>query len=115
VLRLASDENFDNEIVAGLRRRQPDLDLVRIQDAGLRQADDPTILAWAAATGRVLLTHDRQTMTDFVHDRIARGLAMPGVVIVSTSMPIGRAIDELQIMACCSAEGEWENQVVYLS
>ena len=32
---LAADENFNNAIVRGLRRRQSDVDIVRIQDAGL--------------------------------------------------------------------------------
>ena len=35
VLRLAADENFNNDIVRGLVRRKPDLDIVRVQDVGL--------------------------------------------------------------------------------
>ncbi len=48
MLRLAADENFNGNIVRGLLRRRPDLDIVRIQDVGLAGADDPAILAWAA-------------------------------------------------------------------
>jgi len=33
-----------------------DIDVLRVQDAGLTGADDPTILAWAAEQGRVLVT-----------------------------------------------------------
>jgi predicted nuclease of predicted toxin-antitoxin system len=57
MLRLAADENLNNSIVRGLLRRQPELDIVRIQDVGLSGADDPTVLEWAAQEGRVLLTH----------------------------------------------------------
>ena len=35
VPRMAADEHFNNDIVRGVLRRQPDLDIVRIQDAGL--------------------------------------------------------------------------------
>jgi hypothetical protein len=35
LLRLLSDENFDNHIVRGLVRRLPTIDLVRVQDVGL--------------------------------------------------------------------------------
>jgi hypothetical protein len=35
MLRLAADENFNADIVRGLRRRLPELDIVRVQDAGL--------------------------------------------------------------------------------
>ena len=51
MLRLAADENFNNDIVRALRRHKPDIDIVSVQDAGLRGADDPTVLAWAASEG----------------------------------------------------------------
>jgi adenylate cyclase len=35
LLRLAADENFNNDIVRGLLRRKPDLDIVRVQDVEL--------------------------------------------------------------------------------
>ncbi len=65
MLRFLSDENFNGDIVRGLFLRKPDLDLVRVQETGLRKADDPTILAWAAEQDRILLTHDRATMPNF--------------------------------------------------
>jgi predicted nuclease of predicted toxin-antitoxin system len=57
MLRLAADENFRSAIVRGLRRRNPAIDIVRVQDAGLMSAEDPTVLEWAAQANRVLLTH----------------------------------------------------------
>jgi hypothetical protein len=57
MLLLAADENFNGNIVRGLLRRQPALDIVRIQDVELSGAEDPVVLAWAAQEGRVLLTH----------------------------------------------------------
>jgi predicted nuclease of predicted toxin-antitoxin system len=57
MLKFALDENFNGDIVRGLRRRRPGLDLARVQDVGLTGADDPTVLGWAAAEGRVLFTH----------------------------------------------------------
>ena len=45
MLLLAADENFNGNIVRGLLRRQPTLDLVRLQDAGLSGAEDPVVLA----------------------------------------------------------------------
>ena len=40
MLLLVADENFNNDIVRGLLRRKPDLDIVRIQDVGLSGADE---------------------------------------------------------------------------
>ena len=44
MLRLLSDENFNGDIVRGLLLRQPDLDILRVQDVGLSGADDPNVL-----------------------------------------------------------------------
>jgi len=58
-----ADECFDSGIVRGLLRRCPTLDLIRTQDvAEIAGTDDQTLLAWATANDRVLLTHDLATM-----------------------------------------------------
>lgn len=49
MLGLATDEDFNNRIVRGLQRRQPDLEISRVQDAGLAGRSDEDVLAWAAA------------------------------------------------------------------
>ncbi|MEO0373140.1 MAG: DUF5615 family PIN-like protein [Cyanobacteria bacterium P01_A01_bin.17] len=85
-MNLLSDENFNGDIVRGLRLRQPDLDLLRVQDVGLREVDDPAILDWAAAHGRILLTHDRATMPDFAYERLVREDPMPGMFVVKDRM-----------------------------
>ena len=114
MLRLAADENFNNDIVRGLWRRKSELDIVRIQDVGLSGADDPTVLEWAAREGRVLLTHDVTTMTRYAYERVRAGQPMPGVFEVSRTVPIGRAIKDILLLAECSLENEWEGQVRYL-
>ena len=114
MLLLVSDENFNNDIVRGLLRRNPDLDIVRVQDVGLRGEDDPTILEWAAHEGRVLLTHDAATMSHFAYERVKAGRSMPGVIEVPDDLPIGEAIEDILLLAEYSERGEWESQVVYL-
>jgi len=114
MLRLAADENFNNDIVRGVRRRDPAVDIVRIQDSGLSGADDATILEWAAHAGRVILTHDVTTMTRYAYDRVRESKPMPGVFEVGRHVPIGIAIEEIALLAECSLEGEWEGQVRYL-
>ncbi len=110
-LRFLADEDFDNDIVRGLQYRLPSLDLLRVQDVGLLSALDPTILEWAAEAGRVLLSHDARTLKVAAYDRVARGLPMPGVFLFRQSMPIGRAIEQLLLLAECSFAGEWEGKV----
>lgn len=108
MLALAADENFNNDILRGLLRRKSDLDVVRIQDAGLSGADDYRILEWAAAENRVLITHDVSTITRYANDRIREGKRMPGVFEVSRSVPVQVAIEDILLLAECNHEQEWE-------
>jgi len=114
VLRLAADENFNNDIVRGLVRRKPDVDIVRAQDVGLSGAGDAAVLEWAANDGRVLVTHDAATLTKHAYDRVRAERRMPGVFEVSPSVPIGPAINDLVLIVECSLDREWEGQVRYL-
>jgi len=114
MLRLATDENFDNRILRGLLRRRPDVDIVRVQDAGLTGKGDAEVLEWAAIENRVLLTHDVTTMKRFVDERLAAGLSMPGVFEVSQQTPIVQAIEDILLLIECSLAGEWEGQINFL-
>jgi Domain of unknown function (DUF5615) len=114
MLRFAADEDFNNRIIRGSLRRAPELDLIRVQDAGLRSRDDASILEWAANDGRVLLTHDVTTVRTQAYARISAGLPMPGVFEVAQDIPIGVAIEEILMLAECSLDGEWEGQVRFL-
>lgn len=114
MLRLAVDENFNNDILRGILRRAPELEIVRVQDAGLAGADDPAVLDWAARERRILFTHDVSTMTHFAYQRAQAGLSMPGLFEVSRGIPIARAIEDILLIAECSTGDEWQGQVRYL-
>jgi hypothetical protein len=114
MLRLATDEDFNNRIVRGLLRRQPDLDILRVQDAGLAGRDDEEVLDWAAREGRILITHDVTTMKQTAYDRIAAGLPMPGVFEISQDVSIGTALEELLLLILYSDQDEWQGQVRFL-
>lgn len=114
-MRFLADENFNNQIVRGVLRQSPNVNIVRVQDVGLSETDDPTVLEWAAQQGRVVLTHDVATMTRFAYERIPAGLSMPGLFEVSRRVPVGLASEEILLLAECSLEGDWEGQVRFLA
>jgi hypothetical protein len=113
MLRFLADEDFDNRIVRGVLDRNPDLQVVRVQDVGLSGHDDPVLLEWAAGEGRILLTHDAGTMTKYAYERVRAGLPMPGVLEISQSHPIAQAIEQIWLAAEYSEESEWEGRVRY--
>lgn len=113
-MRFLADENFNGRILRGLLRQNVDIDVVRVQDTPLFQANDPVVLEWAAQENRILLTHDVNTITKHAFERVVAGLPMPGIVEIIETMPIGQAIEELLILIGASDPAEWENQIVYL-
>ena len=113
-MKFLADENLDNNILRGLLRRQPDFNLLRVQDVGLFGKDDPTVLAWAAQENRILLTHDVATITRYAYERIAKGLKMPGVIEIKASASLGNAIEDILLFVECGIEGELEGQILYL-
>jgi predicted nuclease of predicted toxin-antitoxin system len=114
VLKLFADEHIPTPLIEGLLARQPDLDIVRVQDVGLRSAPDPELLEWAAQEKRLLITNDVHTLLDYAYERVAEGKPMPGVIAVPVGIAFGRAIEDILLVAQASRPDEWDNQVVFL-
>ncbi len=111
---LAADADLHGDVVRGFRRRRPDLDLVRAQDALPPGTPDPDVLEWAAAEGRVLVTQDVNTMVGHAWARVRAGLPMPGVLVCGPTLTIGQAIDELELAADGGEPEDFRDQVQFL-
>lgn len=114
MLRFLADENFNGRIVRGWELAVPGIDVVRVQDEGLNNTDDPAILKWAADAGRIVLTHDIRTMVGFARARVAAGEPMPGLIAVRDTLSIGEVIDELTLIAGSGVAEDFDGQVVFL-
>jgi Domain of unknown function (DUF5615) len=112
MLRLATDADVHGDIIRGLRRRAPDIGLVRIQDTLPEGTLDRAVLEWAAAENPVLITNDRNTMVGFACERVAAGLAMPGLIVTNNDQSIGAAIEDIRLLAEHATENEIRSQVV---
>ena len=111
---LAFDEDVDHRILRGLQRRSSRLDVVTVQAAGLSGSPDSDVLAWAAAAGRVLVTADRNTLVGDAWRRVEQDEAMPGVLVVDRSAPLGSVIDDLLLIAERARADELARTVVYV-
>lgn len=112
MLLLASDADVNGEIIRGLRRRVPEIELVRVQDALPEGRPDPEVLAWAASENRVLLTNDRKTMVGFAFQRVTAGESIPGVIATTAEQSVGSAIDDILLIAEFMPEEEMRDQIV---
>jgi hypothetical protein len=79
----------------------------------LMRIPDPDVLAWAAETDHILLTHDVMTVPGHAHARVAAGQPMPGVFVVA-GMAVGDAIGDLALLDACSEPAEWRDLVWFL-
>jgi hypothetical protein len=111
MLPLAADESLHGDIVRGLRRHDPGLDLVTVQEAGRRGSTDPDVLDWAATDGRVLVTQDERTMIGYAWDRVKAGQPMPGLLVRRKGTTLRQAIDGLLLIAHCGVAEDFRNQV----
>lgn len=108
--RFVADEDFNHDIVLGLRHAEPTLDIVTAPEAGTLHALVPEVLAWAAAHDRILLSHDKRTMPDHFYQFLAQlppGAYSPGVMLVAQDLAIGRAIDAILEVWRLSTHEEW--------
>ncbi len=112
MLRLASDADVHGDIIRGLRRRVPQIDLVRAQDALPIGTHDPEILSWATAENRVLISNDRNTMVGLAYQRAAAGEPAPGLIATTNKQSIGSAIDDILLIAEYMPEEEIKQQIV---
>ena len=104
--RFQADADFNQNIVRALRRRQPEIDFQSADDAGLRGLDDSGVLAIVAPEGRILVTHDRHTMPQHFADFVTARHS-PGVFLLSQSLPISLAVEELLLVWEASEAEEW--------
>ena len=111
MISILADQNFNANILRGLKERISELDCVATYQIGFEKFTDDKLLAWAADENRVILTHDAKTFPNFAYERMANGEKMSGVIVVSNQMPIGKAINELELVIFGNFENEWENNV----
>ncbi len=97
-----------------LLHHDPNVDIVRVQDTEIYQADDPVVLEWAAKHRYILLTHDIDTMVGFANERITAELPMTGVILIRQSLPIGKVVEDLLTVLGASDAEDWVNVVTYL-
>ena len=112
-VRFQADADLNEEIVAGLLRRAPEIDFQTASEANLRGLPDPEVLALAARENRVLVTHDRRTMPRHFAD-FMQTQACPGVIIIAQNVSVNDAIEELLLVWAASTHEEWANLIADL-
>ena len=94
-IRHLFDHDIDGPIISGVRRREPAMGAVRVQDVMPRDTPDPNVLAYAADHGYVLVTGDARSMIGFAKDRMAAGEPMTGLFVARRHLKYAVVIESL--------------------
>jgi len=109
-IKFLADHCFDHNIVDGIIRRDPHIDILIAEKAGFKDWSDPMVLGFAARENRLLLTHDKRTMPDhFAAFTATQESAV--VLIVKWTCPIGMAIEYIRLIAGETQAEEWRNRL----
>jgi hypothetical protein len=96
-------------------RRLDPLDVVRVGDpADLPLgSDDPTVIRWCEANGRILVSHDQNTLIGHLANHLASGGRSSGIFIVRDA-PVPDVVAYLAAAAYGSDPDEWRDGVFFI-
>jgi predicted nuclease of predicted toxin-antitoxin system len=111
-LRFYFDQHMPRAITLGLRRRG--IDVLTTQDDGSERWQDDDLFARAAELGRVLVSQDPDHLA-IASRWLAEGRPFAGLVKANEPQRhIGRAIEDLQLIAEGYSAEEMLNSIVYI-
>ena len=112
--RFLADNDLMDQIVLGLRRREPAAEMTRLREVGLANAPDSAVLEYAAQAGMIVVSHDVNTMRAAAISRIEAGLGIAGLLLVHQRSPIAETIEDLILIWIGSEAAEWQNEIEFL-
>jgi len=112
--RFQADNDLRGSILTGVLRREPSIDFQSAHSVSLDSVPDPEVLRLAMAQGRILVTHDENSMPGHFRDFLSRDNSSPGVLMVPQAAPVGAVIESILLIWIPSEAEEWTDRIVWL-
>ncbi len=103
-IRFQADNDLRKAIARATIRRNAEIDFRGTPAA------DPEVLALAAREGRILVSHDFQTMPSRFRE-FTESQRSPGVLLIAQDLPARQAVESLLLMWEVSKPEDWENRL----
>jgi hypothetical protein len=111
-IRFQADNDLNRIIVDATLRREPSIDFQTAQAARLDNVDDEEVLGLAASQSRILVSHDKRTMSLGLDSFVASGGTSPGVLLViPQNAPIREVAETLILIWADDHPHDWVNLV----
>lgn len=109
-IRFQADNDLNRIIVDATLRRELSIDFQTAQAAGLHKLDDEEVLSLAASQSRILVSHDKRTMSQELGSFVASGGVSPGVLLViPQNVPIREVAETLILIWTDDHSNDWVN------
>ena len=112
--KFQADNDLRSSIRTGVLRREPSMDFQSAVAARLDGIPDPEVLRVAMVQGRILISHDENSMPGHFADFLDSGNRSPGVLIVPQGARVGRVIESILRVWIASEPAEWVDRIVWL-
>lgn len=109
-----ADEDLRREIVLAVRRLEPAVEIVTVQEVGLSGATDADVLNFANGNEWIVVSHDVNTMRAEANRRVAAGSGIAGLFLTAQSNAT-RAVADCLVLVWSASEGaEWRDRVEFI-
>ncbi len=113
IIRYLADADLNQTIVQAVLRHEPELDFQTAHSANLYGLSDEKVLAIAAQSNRILVSHDRKTMPKQFANFISNEESC-GLIIVQKKLPMNQVVDDLILIWMTSELEDWKNRIFSL-
>jgi hypothetical protein len=113
-IRFQADADLKRAIITGTLRRAASLEFRLAEMVPLEGLDDIRVLAKAAADGRVLVSHDVNTMERHFREFTSRQTSPRLILIPQKRVDVGQAIESLVLLGEVLEAADLENRVCLL-
>src|SRR5438105_15071345 len=107
--RFLANHDFNENILRGVERQEPTVEIARVREVDLHEKPDAEILAYAAIHHMITLSHDVNTMPGAASALVAAGQAMHGLLLVQQRRAYRQIIEDLVLISVASEAEEWIN------
>jgi hypothetical protein len=113
--RFQADNDLRSSIRVGALRREPSLDFASAAATQLDGVPDLDVLRSASDRGRILISHDGNSMPGHFAAFLNVGNHSPGVLMVPhQGAPVGGVIESIFLIRVASDAAEWIDRIAWL-
>jgi len=112
--RFLADEDLRFEIVLAVRRLEPTIDFTTMTELGRSGSTDEEVLSYAQSEGRIVVSHDVNTMKGLAEKRIAERTGVSGVLLTAQRNPTRVVAESILLIWGASDASEWSDRVAFI-